>query len=136
VPSSTATSSSKLFIGLLDIMRGSYKRCKRCRNRGQTYTFPQGGFVDTTAMATANDAVKKYMASGDQNDPSRHHVSLVWLIVSKSPERVSCDDCSSVRTSAPSIIQTGSTGHSTDHPGSGTDIQNTIKELLAKVVSE
>ena len=97
---------------------------------GMTYVFPKGWFVDTATMAATNESVKKYVASHDQSGRFKDYQGSTWLMVSKSPERVDCDSCSSIHISGPSITLSGSAMDSSDEHKTGADIQNAIKGRL------
>jgi hypothetical protein len=96
---------------------------------GMTYVFPKGWFIDTAAMASAKDSVKKFVATHDQNGRAKDYENSGLLMVSKSPEKVACDGCSSVSTSGPSIILSVSSVEPSDEQKTGADIQNTIKGI-------
>ncbi len=97
---------------------------------GMTYVFPKGWFVDTAMMAATNESVKTYVASHDQSGRFKDYQGSTWLMVSKSPERVDCDSCSSMHISGPSIILSGSAMDPSDEHKTGADIQNAIKSRL------
>jgi hypothetical protein len=99
---------------------------------GMTYVFPEGWFVDTAAMASARDSLKKFVATHDQNGRTKDYENYGLLMVSKSPERVACDGCASVSTSGPSIILSSATVDDSDEHKTGADIQNVVKKEFAK----
>ena len=99
---------------------------------GMTYVFPKGWFVDTAAMAAANEVLKKYVASHDQSGRFKDYQGSTWLMVSESPEQIDCDNCSPIRTftPGPSIILSGSAMDASDEHKTDVDIQNAVKGQL------
>jgi hypothetical protein len=95
---------------------------------GMTYVFPKGWFVDTAAMAAANDIVKKYVATHDSGGRFKDYQGSVWLMVSKSAEEPNAKPGSFVR--GPSIILNGSTLDASDEHKTAAEIQNAAKQRI------
>ena len=96
---------------------------------GMTYTFPKTWFVDRAAMDEKNASAKKFFAS-QSGDHSAVHQSYTLLMVSRSPEEIRCEGCSSIRVLGPRIMLSAGTLTSAGRDQTAADIQDAGRRLF------
>jgi hypothetical protein len=96
---------------------------------GMTYTFPKTWLVDRAAMDEKNASAKKFFAS-QSGDHSAVHQSYTLLMVSRSPEEIRCEGCSSIRVLGPRIMLSAGTLTSAGRDQTAADIQDAGRRLF------